>query len=235
METATQRPPRALYFNKKTKGKGDLSALEIANRQNEQRYQHLTRPNEAHKKGSFKNLTAEATSKFFNPATYSKKAAAKSTTTTLMSTPTTNKANVSPQFLCEAITKMVTDSAFCKKHKLKSTPLAMLAFAEVVAEKVVRPNLGGYFHHTLALEVPPASNMVNNPQYHSIVGQKLLLVDWDRTFGMTVPCPDASCSGILQNDRTNFSKNKTLFPIFGLDGAPAWCIVQSMTCPSCRR
>jgi hypothetical protein len=42
---------------------------------------------------------------------------------------------------------------------------------------------------------------------------------------MTVPCPD----------RANFSKNKTLFPIFGLDGAPAWCIVQSMTCPTCRR
>jgi hypothetical protein len=116
-------------------------------------------------------LTAEATSKFFNLATYSKKTAAKSTTTrttTTMSTPTT----VSPQFLCEAVSKMVTDSAFCEKHKLKSAPLAMLAFAEVVTQKIVQPKLEGYFHHTLTLEVPPASNTVNNPQYHSIVGQK---------------------------------------------------------------
>jgi len=48
-----------------------------------------------------------------------------------------------------------------------------------------------------------------------------------------VPCP--SCDGNLYNDRSNFSKNQTLFPVFGLDGAPLWCIVQSMLCRKCKR
>jgi hypothetical protein len=36
------------------------------------------------------------------------------------------------------------------------------------------------------------------------------------------------------NDRTNFSKNKLLFPIFGLEGKTAWGMVMSMTCPKCK-
>ena len=48
-----------------------------------------------------------------------------------------------------------------------------------------------------------------------------------------MPCP--SCDGNLYNDRSNFSKNQTLFPVFGLDGAPLWCIVQSMLCRKCKR
>lgn len=34
----------------------------------------------------------------------------------------------------------------------------------------------------------------------------------------------------MENDRTNFSKNETLFPIFDLVGAPSWCMVQVMVC-----
>jgi len=41
------------------------------------------------------------------------------------------------------------------------------------------------------------TNEGDNPHYHSIVGMKLLHVDWERTHGLQVSCPDAACSGTL--------------------------------------
>ena len=32
-----------------------------------------------------------------------------------------------------------------------------------------------------------------------------------------------------------FRKNKVLFPVFSITGAPKWCMVMSMTCPCCHR
>jgi len=72
-----------------------------------------------------------------------------------------------------------------------------------------------------------------NPEHHSVVAQTLLVLDWKRAFGLEAPCP--TCNNPLQNDRTNWSKNKTLFPIFGLDGAPQWAIVMTMKCPCCKQ
>ena len=72
-----------------------------------------------------------------------------------------------------------------------------------------------------------------SPHYHSIVGQRLLCVDWVKMFGLEVNCPRCP-SGVLYNDRTNFSKNKILFPIFSIEGPPQWCMVMSMVCQSCR-
>jgi hypothetical protein len=142
---------------------------------------------------------------------------------------------MSSQRLCDAVTRWVTDANFCAKHKTRTTPLAMVAFAEAVAKHIIVPKVDGYFDRTLMLEVPPYCHSWKHPHYHSIVGQKLLLVNWEKTFGLTVPCPDSNCAGTLKNDRTNYSKNKTLFPIFGLDGAPAWSMVKSMVCSDCKR
>jgi len=52
---------------------------------------------------------------------------------------------------------------------------------------------------------------------------------------LQVPCPDATCHGMLVNDHTNFSKNKTLFPIFDLNGAPSWYIIMTMVHGNCQR
>jgi len=50
--------------------------------------------------------------------------------------------------------------------------------------------------------------------------------------GLDIACPRCK-NGMLENDRTNFSKNKILFPVFCIDGPPLWCMIQSMTCPRC--
>jgi len=50
-----------------------------------------------------------------------------------------------------------------------------------------------------------------------------------------VPCPHSSCTGMLTKVRSNFSKSKTLFPMFGLNGAPTWCITIKMRCQCCQR
>lgn len=68
-----------------------------------------------------------------------------------------------------------------------------------------------------------------------LLDRNLLLVNWECVHGIEVTCPATTCDGILKNTRTNFSKNKTLFPMFGVDGPPIWCIVQSMACSCCRR
>ena len=68
---------------------------------------------------------------------------------------------------------------------------------------------------------------------HSIVGQKLLCVDWIKMHGLEMTC--LRCKrGTLRNDRTNFSKNKMLFPTFMLEGPPQWAMAQSMVCSCCK-
>jgi len=138
---------------------------------------------------------------------------------------------------CQAVSNMVSDTAFLVKHKSKHAPLAMMAFANEVAEKIIRPKQTDDYFNGLLMEVPLCleEEEFNNPHYHSIIGQKLLYVDWQRMCGLQAPCPDGMCKGTLQNDRSNYSKNKTLFPIFHLEGPPSWCITMTMVCSCCRR
>jgi len=58
--------------------------------------------------------------------------------------------------------------------------------------------------------------MYDNPQYRIIVGHKLQLVDWKKTHNLELTCGAANCHGTMTNDRTNFSKNKALFPIYNM-------------------
>ena len=74
--------------------------------------------------------------------------------------------------------------------------------------------------------------MHTSPRCHSVVGQRPLLVDWQKMCGLHVTRP--GCNVRLLKDRTNFSKNKVLFPIFHLDGPPSWSMNVVMMCPSCR-
>ena len=139
--------------------------------------------------------------------------------------------------MSEAVGKLVTNVEFQTKHKSKCAPLAVLALATEVSDKIVRHKDKDVLHECfdgLEMIVPPC-HQHNNPHCHSTSGAKLLCVDWERMFNVQVPCPDANCTGALKTDRTNFSKNQTLFPTFGLDGSPCWCIVVVLVCPCCRR
>ena len=122
-----------------------------------------------------------------------------------------------PSYFCKAVSAMVADPAFVAKHKAKMAPLAIMAFAETVAKDIIESKKTSEYFNGISMEVPACAEAHDNPHYHSIVGTKFLYVDWERIHGVQVPCPDGTCRGILQNDSSNYSKNKTLFPIFNLD------------------
>ena len=198
---------------------------------------HFSQPVTAQEKCHGKYATAAAAAVFFKPTKPTTITNVQETNDTTAIT-TTTTTTTTPINFCKAVSKLVADPSFQEKHKAKSAPLAIMAFAEVLVDKITRPKHASLFQNhfnDMTIVVPPAPDATNEPHYHSIVGQKLLLVDWKRVFGIDVPCPDPSCSGMLNNVRSNYSKNKTLFPMFRLDGAPSWCTAQKMTCACCHR
>jgi len=208
-----------------------LIGLQLATLDDNRRYKALTQPITQAEKGSATHLPRDGGAAFFGP----RKTPPKAMMTTVTSV---DQESLTPIDFCKAVTNMVLDPAFAEKHKGKAAPLAMIAFANEVAEKIIQKKKTNDHFDGLVMEVPSLSNAqeeFDNPHYHSIIGTKLLYVDWTRSHGVSIPCPDATCKGILQNDRTNNSKNKTLYPIFSLYGAPSWCIVMTMTCGCCRR
>jgi len=136
------------------------------------------------------------------------------------------------EHFCQEVTKIVNKPSFVNEHTKSRAPLAMLAFATVVVEKIINKKKIHQYFDGMTFQVPPSKEMYSNPHYHSVVGQQLLYVDWIKVCGLAVSCP--GCRSALANDRTNFSKNKILFPIFHINGPPSWAIVQSMTCTRCR-
>ena len=69
--------------------------------------------------------------------------------------------------------------------------------------------------------------------YDSFSRQKLLVVDWELFFpGEVLFCP--LCNGKLHRTRSNFSKNKCLFPLFGSSGPPRYAIVMHYRCSACK-
>jgi len=215
--------------NKTTKGLGPISEQNLATAVEEQRLKELfERPLNMNEKASSKHCTAAAATAFFAPK---KKAPGKPKET---DEPPPQGIDVAPPInFVKGVSDLVADAAFRDKHKAKSAPLAMMAFAEFVVANVVKSKFPDHFAG-VTMVVPPSPEAINNPHYHSIVGQKFLYVDWKRC-GVTVPCPNRNCKGLLKNDRTNFSKNKTLFPLFNLDGPPSWCIYMKMVCTCCKR
>ena len=79
---------------------------------------------------------------------------------------------------CQAVTAKIADPEFvASAEKRGRAPLAMIALAGLVADKIKKGELQDQFDG-LTFVVPPDPNMYNNPHYHALVGQQLLLVDW---------------------------------------------------------
>jgi len=238
---SVHRAHHQLCYNKR--GGAAISKSAMATMQEEKRLQSLfSTPLTEAEKCSGRYLTKEATAEYFAPRTgHSVSTTVKTKTiiqtemtSEMTSTISTGTSVVTANDLCRSVTTILEDPKFVEGNNSRAPP-PMIAFAKTVVEKILRPrgsNIHEYFNG-LTITVPDTKEVMP-PQYHSIVGQKLLNVDWQTMYGIDVACP--RCKGVLKNDRTNFSKNKILFPIFVMEGPPLWCMVMSMTCanPACR-
>lgn len=236
---STHRAPNRAHHvlcvrNKNAQGRGPTTKQNMANTVEEKRLKTLhTDPLANAEKCSGRFATVNAANKFFTPTQKAQQPAAIISPTTATTTP--KQVVVTPFVFGKTVSNSMEDSSFLEAHKNKSAPLAMTAFAAAAMKNIVKPKLFEKNFNGLTMTAPRCDVAFNDPQCNSIVGQRLLHVDWTRVFGVEVPCPDGNCNGILKNVRHNHSKNKTLFPTFDMNGAPAWCIVQKMECLSCRR
>jgi hypothetical protein len=80
-----------------------------------------------------------------------------------------------------------------------------------------------------------------SPYYHSLEGQRFYYVDWKRAYpAVPLYCfeckfnNDEQADCHLVHDRHNWSKNKTLFPIWTGSGVPTWCVLAKYACPKCK-
>jgi hypothetical protein len=145
------------------------------------------------------------------------------------------KGTVSMEEIVVGCEKILLDMASSKEAN--TAPLGVQAFATLVYESCLKqqsPMQFDCFFNGMTATIPPCHNSVN-ANYHAVVGQKVLNVDWKFYYpALHLTCP--SCGGELKKDRTNYSHNKTLFPIFGLEGPPSWAMVMFYHCQgSCKR
>lgn len=94
-----------------------------------------------------------------------------------------------------------------------------------------------------SFQFPPdivGGNKPPSPHYHSIVGESFLYIDWkliDPSLELyCLKCveegtPKTDCW--LQHERTNWSKNKALFPIWTATGRPTLAVVMQYKCMKC--
>jgi hypothetical protein len=106
--------------------------------------------------------------------------------------------------------------AYCSVVGSKnSAPLGVYRFSLVVFDELKKTpktlaRLAPYFQG-IAATIPSCETSVD-ATYHSVVGQKLYVVDWQRFYpSLDLLCP--ICKGQLKQTRTNFSNKRSLFPI----------------------
>ena len=77
----------------------------------------------------------------------------------------------------------------------------------------------------------------SSPLYSFLEGQSIIHLDWKLIApSCKLNCPHCARERAmvpLDHDRTNWSKNKTLFPIWGNKGMPTWCIFMNYKCTRC--
>jgi len=189
---STPIPKRAHHHlcikNTKTRERGNLNQATVASEAEEKRLKaHFSEPLNAQEKCSGKYATKEAGVAFFSVRkTPTKPTTINCKTINDMSPQATTVTTTTIDF-CKGVSMLVADPEFREKHKAKNAPLAMLAVAGEVVEKVMRAKdntIFDYYFNGMTMTVPPVLDSTNKPHCHSNVGQKLLLVDWKRVFGI---------------------------------------------------
>ena len=110
----------------------------------------------------------------------------------------------------KSVADQIADVSFCEQNKNKSWPLAIIAFAEEVVKKVVNAKdkeLFQDYFEGLTMTVPSSIGEHDNPHYHSVVSQKLLLVDWERAFGFVL----TAIAKVLSKQREQISLKARLY------------------------
>ena len=175
--------PHSVFCEKNTmtRGRGPLNELTMETIKESRRLtRHFSAPLPPNQRGSWRHSTRENGEKFFAPRRNTAKAKGNRQNDKMIAT---------PAVFCEKVTALVEDSTFVEKHNTKGAPLAMIAMAEAVSESITRKKNEAIFNHHfegITMTVPSTKEQFESPHYHSIVGQKLLFVDWDRC-GITVP------------------------------------------------
>jgi hypothetical protein len=97
-----------------------------------------------------------------------------------------------------------------------------------------------FFHRHLPLgafrfpEADRNSDDPPSPNYHAIEGQTIFFVAWELTFPrIQLQCTKPCCNGKLGHDRFDFTKNRSLFPIFNQSGNVSWACVMQYKCTVC--
>jgi hypothetical protein len=198
--------------NRRTQGITSVTTLQQL-KEDKRLEQLYKKPLTESEKGSWRYSTKEAGEKFFARRTNIWRPEKTITNNPPpMTTPTEgDKIPIEPpnaEDMCSWVTTKVNDPKFIKKEEKNTAPLAMLAFASWVMEKIVNKGLISSYFDGMAITVPPADKTFNSPHYHSIVGSKLLLVDWEKTFGLIVSCP--ACHQPRERANEVFKEQATL-------------------------
>ena len=136
--------------------------------------------------------------------------------------------------LHDAVRDAMADPDFISSSSDKKTgaPLPIMA---VVRHLMNHRDQQWFTPQSLEFKIPVVRyGQPIDPHYHSVEGQTIYYVCWEDQFpGLEIPCPQCN-QGKMRRDRTNFSKNKKLFPLFKMDGPPSWAIVMSYKCSHCQ-
>ena len=85
---------------------------------------------------------------------------------------------------------------------------------------------------------PSVGSAPPSPFYHCLAGQSLYYLDWQLLFpGLKILCCECQSNGkenFVVHQRTNFGKNKSLFPLWRATGDLSWCVVMCYECPDCK-
>jgi hypothetical protein len=79
----------------------------------------------------------------------------------------------------------------------------------------------------------PKSGEAISPKYHSIIGQSIFVLDWQRSHPeVQLSCYECKMPS-LQHDRFNFKKNRKLFPVWLPSGTVSWGCCMKYDCTKC--
>lgn len=132
-----------------------------------------------------------------------------------------------------AVTKYVRDNCVPPRMKTDSNEMIDSPQSSVAMENYRMLFPEGNMEYSIPKE---SKSVIPSPFYHSIESHKILWVQWELNYpDINLGCTTDSCDGTLIHDRTNFSKDGVLFPIYECGQPHIWAVVMSYCCNKCNK